>query len=823
MTLKVPYNFVPLNEKVVTPYWIDHISHDIPFRGGRSGKLTLTLKAESPIFVKRGEAKSMTQKNTDSKGAQIDPYEFEKDAAGKYFIPGSSLRGMVRSVVETLSFGRMIGRVSARRYALRDLSGSMKEEYLGNFKANLSDFDKIRGGWLKYDENTGEYTLRDADVPGRISHRELQEISGVAIADYFFESGRFNQKQDAEKAAKRKHELFEEQLKSSWLKNILDFTEGIQDNGGRKICNYLHLKDDSRTQYPGRIVVTGQPGPRKLNGIKPTGKHLEFIFWEFSQPNPIIVPKEVMEAFQFAYFDHNEKDQSVDYKWRKNQLDNGEEIPVFWKQTLAEDGQLTVKHFGLSYLYKLPYKYTVEDSIKNNQENADGHDLADAIFGMVDEGDKTRLNLKGRVQFSHAKMKGETKRLKEERVILGEPRASFYPTYLNQNAKDNGDVSRYKTFMDKKGQVAGRKRYPVLEEGTRQTRTHDEKDKALSEAVFTKFLPLDKGTSFTCELSYHNLRAVELGALLSALTLHGTGRSRHQVGMAKPLGFGKIKVSVAGIPDEEQQELMLRYEAYMDQELGGPDAWRTSPQVTELVTLTAPVRQRDVEVLDSDFAYNSLDGFRKVKNNKEGLPLHSQMRKNDKPEIGLDSTQKASFQQELDKDRATYKKKQVLTPSLTKELIENEEKWVRQQFSEAVDTKLKVLEQQLDELRAAEKQRALEAKEREDAARRALKEIATSAAGLDLSDVTPKRDAIDKMKKRTDQYLGELGSNAPQNGQLPETDHITLVEKVTEIHASGKAMKTAFKGKYLETTQNIIAAYLGQEGMEKLFAELNKK
>jgi hypothetical protein len=199
------------------------------------------------------------------------------------------------------------------------------------------------------------------------------------------------------------------------------------------------------------------------------------------------------------------------------------------------------------------------------------------------------------------------------------------------------------------------------------------------------------------------------------------------------------------------------------------------------------------------------------------------MRKNDKPEIGLDSTQKASFQQELDKDRATYKKKQVLTPSLTKELIENEEKWVRQQFSEAVDTKLKVLEQQLDELRAAEKQRALEAKEREDAARRALKEIATSAAGLDLSDVTPKRDAIDKMKKRTDQYLGELGSNAPQNGQLPETDHITLVEKVTEIHASGKAMKTAFKGKYLETTQNIIAAYLGQEGMEKLFAELNKK
>jgi CRISPR-associated protein (TIGR03986 family) len=830
MTLKVPYNFVPLNEKVVTPYWIDHISHDIPFRDGRSGTLKLTLTAESPIFVKRGEAKSMTQKNTDSKGAQIDPYEFEKDAAGKYFIPGSSLRGMVRSVVETLSFGRMLGRVSERRYAVRDLSNS--KLYTDHFKPGGND--PLQCGWLKKEGD--DYFIYGCGEPGRISHRTIEQYTGVPMEKFFTRGTReYRRSEKEQKSAQFKYDLFKKHGQQHFLEQEHSFVRAPNDEekDTTKDKRKIFVFTDDKEQSPGKLVFTGQPDGRNNNRTPPTGKRLEFIFFETSLENKVLVSEEVMDDFRFAYFNHRPKtEQSDDYMERNKQLEGGDPIPVFYKFKELKNGRpYGVKHFGLSYLYKLPYKYTVEDSIKNYQTdkdgntNADGRDLADAIFGMVGESKNasTADFLKGRVQFSHAKMKGETKKLKEERVILGEPRASFYPTYLNQNAKDNGDVSRYKTFMDKKGQVAGRKRYPVLEEGTRQTRTHDEKDKALSEAVFTKFLPLDKGTSFTCELSYHNLRAVELGALLSALTLHGTGRSRHQVGMAKPLGFGKIKVSVAGIPDEEQQELMLRYEAYMDQELGGPDAWRTSPQVTELVTLTAPVHQRDVEVLDSDFAYNSLDGFRKVKNNKEGLPLHSQMRKNDKPEIGLDSTQKASFQQELDKDRATYKKKQVLTPSLTKELIENEEKWVRQQFSEAVDTKLKVLEQQLDELRAAEKQRALEAKEREDAARRALKEIATSAAGLDLSDVTPKRDAIDKMKKRTDQYLGELGSNAPQNGQLPETDHITLVEKVTEIHASGKAMKTAFKGKYLETTQNIIAAYLGQEGMEKLFAELNKK
>jgi CRISPR-associated protein (TIGR03986 family) len=821
-TLKVPYNFVPLNEKVVSPYWIDHISHDVPFKDGKSGTLRLTLTAESPIFIRRGEAKP-PKDNKEKSGPQKVPYEFERDADDNYFLPGSSLRGMVRSVVETLSFGRMIGRVSERRYALRDLSGSMKDEYLSHFKANLPDHQKIRGGWLRYDKAKNQYLLRDADVPGRISHRELQDVSGVTISDYF--SGRsFDQTKDEEKAAKRKHGLFAEQQKDSWLRNVLDFTEGISDNGGRKICTLIHPKDDSQTKYPGRLVMTGQPGPRKLNIRKNKweGKHLEFVFWEFGRPYEIIVPEQIVEDFKFAYFDDNAKEQSIDYEWRSEQLKKGEEIPVFWKQGTDQG---TVEHFGLSYLYKLPYNNTVEDSIRDNQDNAEDYDLADAIFGMVGaKGEKSpSAFLKGRVQFSHARMTAGGKVKNEEKVILGEPRASFYPTYMQQKVRDNGQTGRYQTFMDE-GPIAGRKRYPVLEEGTRKTREKDEKGKPLREAVFTKFLPLDKGTTFTCELHYHNLRDVELGALLSALTFHGTDKSRHQIGMAKPLGFGKVKVTVEPLSKDApakdaQADLMLRYEAFMDLEVGAKEGWRNSTQVKEIVALTNPVEPSRIEVLEGAFPYNTLNEFRQVKNASEALPLHSKMR-GDGLETGLknDLSKKQDFQAEILADKARFDSIQPITSERAKQLTDSADQKVRQALQEAIQVRVEAYRQQLSELKELEELAGREARRKE---RRAD----ASASGLDLSGVIPHRDAIKKLKKTVDDYLEKLRSKktrdfTAEDWLLPETDWEELTSKVREIHASGKAKRDFENAKRSVKTQEILARYLGDKQVKSLWKDL---
>lgn len=826
MTLKVPYNFVPLNEKVVRPYWIDHISHDVPFKDGLSGTLKLTLTAESPIFVRRGTAKP-PQDNNDKTKEQQAAYEFEQDENDNYFIPGSSLRGMVRSVVETLSFGRMISRVSERRYAVRDLSRGAYDIYLSQFSARGENATQC--GWLRFDKDSKQYIVQECGAPGRISQYVLQEQTNVPIIDYYSKEGGFDNSKDSEKSAERKYKLFADhqaadmlnspQFIKSYTKEVTTEVKGNTKTFVVERCK-IGRKDDEDTGK-GKIVLTGQPGERFLNtkGKKPkmSGKFLEFVFWEDENVEEIIVQNDIIDDFKSAYLDYlPEKQQSDDYKWRKKQLENGGKIPIFYRRGVDKKGQPTVEHFGLSYLYKLPYDNTVEDSIRENQDKPEAYDLADAIFGMVStNGSKSTLDfLKGRVQFSHAKTEN-TQTKSEEKVILGEPRASFYPTYMKQSGKAH--TGRYNTFMDDRATakpIAGRKRYPVLEDGTRKTNFEGvEADSPL----ITKFLPLDAGTTFTCDLHYHNLRPVELGALLSALTFHGTEKSRHQVGMAKPLGFGKVKMNVEKLTAQEQTDYLLHYEAFMDMALG--TTWRETEQVKELVALTTPVKRENVAVLDGNFAYNSLGEFKQVKNNQEVLEPHAKARGGDFTiEAVGEQADKDRIKTELKKDKARFINIEPMTEAREKQLKEEAARQIR----EATST---VVFREVEKLQAALKALKEEAERERAAANRKKKQDDALGAGLNLDSVKAGRDAFKKLKQETDKYIAQrqgINTNklTTENRLLPESDWKELTDKVKEIYGNKQARKKSFSEKQLARTKSEVQWYLGEEATERLFQEL---
>ena len=117
-TIKAPYNFVPFNEEVVSPHWIEHISHDIPFSDSESGVIEIKLKAETAIFVRDGIGQQQAKGSNQNYINQFSQYE------GKYFIPGSSVKGMIRNVLEILSFGGMRDKVNNHRYAVRDFENN---------------------------------------------------------------------------------------------------------------------------------------------------------------------------------------------------------------------------------------------------------------------------------------------------------------------------------------------------------------------------------------------------------------------------------------------------------------------------------------------------------------------------------------------------------------------------------------------------------------------------------------------------------------------------------------------------------------------------
>jgi hypothetical protein len=179
-----------------------------------------------------------------------------------------------------------------------------------------------------------------------------------------------------------------------------------------------------------------------------------------------------------------------------------------------------VVDLGLSYLYKLPYKFSVVETIERFQNIEDKfQDLTSCIFGYSIKSNEKLENLKGRVYVGHAFAEKDTAKPSDihKKYILSAPKASYFPNYIEQYPDHNGRIpSNYHTFMHDSAVIRGYKRYPVRND----IAVYNYEDKM--DKVATLFTPIEPEAVFSCNIGYHNLRAEELGALISAITFHNS-------------------------------------------------------------------------------------------------------------------------------------------------------------------------------------------------------------------------------------------------------------------------------------------------------------
>ncbi len=190
---------------------------------------------------------------------------------------------------------------------------------------------------------------------------------------------------------------------------------------------------------------------------------------------------------------------------------------------------------------KVPYRYGVEDLVRRGQPSCgtEEHDLCETIFGWTDGN-----SMKGRVQVGHAFCVNEANMLMSERSgVLGQPKASYYPLYLKQNENNNNNKKYHITYDNEKAQVSGWKRYRIHRGST----VSDLPEGNGNENTTSGFCPLRPGLIFTMRISVHNLRKVEIGALLSAITFHHTEGVWHSLGGAKSFGYGKLECEYSSI------------------------------------------------------------------------------------------------------------------------------------------------------------------------------------------------------------------------------------------------------------------------------------
>ena len=795
-TIKAPYNFVPFNTEVVSPHWIELISHDIPFSDSVSGVIEFKLTAQTEIFVRDGIGQKKAQDNIID-DIQNQSHTFSK-YQNKYFIPGSSIKGMVRNVLEILSFGGMADKVNNHRYALRDLSGAMKNTYLKDFKP-----DKIYCGWLKK-EPDNSYKIIDCGFPGRIEHKEIDRLLGTSFVTFFSPNGHYKPKNNLDKSAQKKYAFCNG-------KNLKYHFVFEKDDIGRSV--YIESKTDGNKE--GTLVFTGQPGRRQQRNGKWEGHYLEFIF--FNSDTKIDVPASVIENFFFAYFEHDKPKWSKDWEVWRVKLSKGEQIPVFFQK---EDNG-TVKSLGLSYLYKLPYTYSVVDSIKNYQ--AEGRDLSDVIFGHVQKNNA----LKGRVHIGHAF--ADTDRAVpavEKKEVLSSPKASYYPTYIQQQVNKANQVKSYKTFMDSDAQIAGWKRYPVHYNGIKHNPGPADSQ---NDNIMTKFIPLQAGAEFKGTIHYHNLRKVELGALLSALTFHGTDNAYHNIGMAKPLGYGKVKLDITRFETTESDkpkisDYLCAFESYMNVQLNlTQPLWHKQVQVVELVTMA-----QDAE--NTELSYMSLKEHIDVKRGTEGLTKYSAVVNKTASiqsycDIGQIERMKAEYESEKKIMEHTVNIEQVIIACR-----DSTERDIADKWEDMKQERLSALAQKRRQIEEREK----EDKKKEEAAQRERKQneaaLRASTEGPNFNQDWNKREAETTLKKTIEDWgLTMYKKNNIQkvineypNGYLPGIYHEDLFKTLNTIYLN---LNQNNKEKWiLPFNRNAIlkkvADWVGREKAENFFNSL---
>ncbi len=199
--ITAPYNFVPLNKEVFYPSWSEQVSHDIPFEDGESGEIEITITAKSPIFIRDHEnSEEFCQHN------------------GEYYIPSTSIKGMVRNVLEIMSFGEM-------RIDEKKLSQPMTVRDMSNSKELVGVATGC--GFLKQDTQ-GKWFIEDYGQPRTIEYTDTaNKTLTIDNKTYTFTTGH----NDENMSAQEKYELLGNHYFNITIKTGL---EDLYNRDGKK-------------------------------------------------------------------------------------------------------------------------------------------------------------------------------------------------------------------------------------------------------------------------------------------------------------------------------------------------------------------------------------------------------------------------------------------------------------------------------------------------------------------------------------------------------------------------------------------------------------
>jgi len=556
-TAVAPYNFVPLPDVIVP-------AEELPTENRydlsrRTGHIDCTLTTETPLYVRCPLTLEQFQKAENERGQLVQDYRslakntpefFYTDATAQPVIPGSTLRGLLRSLVEIVSYSK-VGWVSDRALFYRAVGDTTSHgRYyrqrllidMGNSRYQFS----MRAGYIE--QQDGNWCIRPAINRNGLTFRRIEFKNPNLLPS------NLSPWQQSENA----YEIFFKASQPTYHKH----------NQGRVALWYSAVTDAKGRHEPGfEAGVLVRTGPISR-------KHMDFVF---HMPDMHTECLPIRDDVVQAYRDQITPEQQA-LLGNNGVLVKGQ--PVFYYQ---DDDNLL---FGHAMMFRVPYPKSPYDLLTEESRHPRRQggpllatpqiDIAEAIFGFVRQ---TRLaadreqGRAGRIFVSDAQLVLKDGQQIQDiwfdlqpltPFVLGSPKPTTFQHYLVQQTPDPIRTDRinqhgkaiselrladYNASSDETA-IRGHKLYWHKGNVSRQNieDTQFVRQQTYNDSQHTYFKPVNAGVSFTFRIYFENITDVELGALLYVLRLAEKfddegPQHRLKLGMGKPLGMGAVSLT----------------------------------------------------------------------------------------------------------------------------------------------------------------------------------------------------------------------------------------------------------------------------------------
>ncbi|HZQ07112.1 MAG TPA: TIGR03986 family CRISPR-associated RAMP protein, partial [Anaerolineae bacterium] len=512
---RAPYNFVPLPEQVVTVG--EPPDHDM--YQGNTGCIDCELVTQSPLYVRGMMTQSSFEEIGDKSFDKLT--DAQKQERAKFFmlrdnepvIPGSSLRGMLRALVEIVGYGKVqpVSKEPLIYRAVGDTSslGDAYRERLMRDDGNKYYTPLMQAGYLE--RKDGRWAIRPAKM-----------ISGTTFARIF--------RKDIPRGLQPWHNCKNAHL--VWVKLGQYDYQPVRDG-------FIHIKYAPAVEARASAAPDFQEAVIAYSGPMNKKAREAVVFPPDTDGQPVEIDNDLLRRFKEQISPEQERLLGKDGALIPHQ-------PVFY---LMEQGKLVF--FGHLWMFRLPYLHTAQDFVPERLRRESDIDLAEALFGYTKQsGEGKQRAYASRVFVSNAALAENQSNvwLTADNAmitpqILSSPKPPTFQHYLVQaDAENKKNLKHYASTTPDETVIRGHKVYWHKGDVTRQDiELEADKDRQQLAKQLTGIKPVRAGVSFKFRVHFENLSDAELGALLWVLDLP-EGRSQ-SLGMGKPLGMGAVKIT----------------------------------------------------------------------------------------------------------------------------------------------------------------------------------------------------------------------------------------------------------------------------------------